>query len=107
MSNPTWRRQLSQDYRTPTLKITMEEAMAHRLRRVYLPLFTVLLAAWLVRITAFASGPWTTSAAIAMIPGGVVIAVVAVFYLGAAVIALRPRTWHARGELRSTDLRKR
>lgn len=105
--NPTWRRQLSRDYRTPTLKITMEEAMAHRLRRVYLPLFTVLLAAWLVRITAFASGSWTTSAAIGMIPGGVVIAVVAVFYLGAAVIALRPRTWHARGELRSKDLRKR
>lgn len=106
LPDPDWREHLSRDYREPTLKITTEEAIAHRLRRVYLPLFTVLLAAWLVRITAFDPESWTTSAAIGLIPGGAVAAVVTLFYLGATITAFRPRTWHARGELRSEDLRK-
>lgn len=103
--DPNWRENLSRDYRTPALKITAEEAIAHRLRRVYFPLFTVLLAAWLVRITAFASGPWTSSAAIGRIPGEAVVVVVALFYLAATITAVRPRTWYAKGELRSQDLR--
>lgn len=90
----------------PTLKISAEEAIAHRLRRVYLPLLAVLLAAWLVHITAFDPGPWTASAAVGMIPGEAVIAVVGLFYLGAVIAAVRPRTWYARGELRSKDLRE-
>lgn len=102
-----WRKTLGDDYRTPTLKITAEEAIAHRLRRVYLPLFIVLLGAWLVRITAFAPEPWTETAAIGMIPGLVVVGLVAVFYTGASIVAWRPRTWHAKGELRTEDLRKR
>jgi len=105
--DPDWREKLSQDYRTPTLKISAEEAVAHRLRRVYLPLFGILLAAWLVRITAFSPEPWIASAAIGMIPGTVVVAVVALFYLGAVALACRPRTWHAKGELRAENLRKR
>lgn len=106
LSDPDWRETLSQDYRKPTIKISMEEAIAHRLRRVYLPLLTVVLAAWLVRITAFSPEPWTTSAAIGMIPGTIVAGVVTLCYLGAAIVALRPRTWYAKGELRSEDLRK-
>ncbi|KYH25915.1 hypothetical protein HAPAU_25930 [Halalkalicoccus paucihalophilus] len=106
LPDPNWRERLSRDYRTPTLKITAEEAIAHRLRRVYLPLFAVLLAAWIVRITAFASGPWTESAAIGVIPGGVVAVVVALFYLAAIAAAVRPRTWYAKGELRTEDLRE-
>lgn len=106
LPDPDWREHLSQDYRQPTLKITAEEAIAHRLRRVYLPLFTVLLAAWLVRITAFDQKAWATSAAVGMIPGAVVVALVGLFYLGAVIIAVRPRTWHAKGELRSENLRK-
>jgi len=105
--DPGWRRRLGEDYRRPALKITAEEALAHRLRRVYLPLFAVLLAAWLVRITAFASEPWLTAAAVGLLPGTVVVGAVAVFYAGAAVVALRPRTWHAKGELRAEDLRER
>jgi len=102
-----WRSRLAEDYRTPTIKITLEEAIAHRLRRVYLPLFVVLLGAWLVRITAFSTAPWIEAAAIGLIPGTAVVALVGTFYAGAAVVALRPRTWHARGELRAEDLRKR
>ncbi|RRJ31470.1 DUF2270 domain-containing protein [Halocatena pleomorpha] len=104
--DPDWRENLGRDYREPTIKISMEEAIAHRLQRVYLPLFTVLLAAWLVRITVIAPGPWVTSAAVGMVPGEGVIAIVTLFYLGAGGIAVRPRTWHAKGELRSKNLRK-
>lgn len=67
----------------------------------------MLLAAWLVRITAFAPDTWTETAAVGTVPGPMVVGVVAAFYPAALVVALRPRTWHARGELRSEDLRKR
>lgn len=106
VADSDWRESLSRDYRHPTIKISAEEAIAHRLRRVYLPLFTVLLAAWFVRITAFGTGPWTANAAVGMIPGIVVLGVVVVCYLAAVVVAVRPRTWHAKGELRSEDLRE-
>jgi uncharacterized membrane protein len=104
--DPDWRAKLSEDYRTPTIKISAEEAIAHRLRRVYLPLFGVLLAAWLVRITAFSPDPWIASAAIGMISGTVVLTAVGLFYLTAIIIACRPRTWHAKGELRAENLRE-
>lgn len=42
LDDPAWRQKLSQDYRTPVVKITREEAIAHRLRRIYLFLFTVM-----------------------------------------------------------------
>lgn len=106
LPDPNWRENLSQDYRKPTLKISTEEAIAHRLRRVYLPLFTVLLAAWVVRITAFSSEIWTTSAEIGLISGRAVGVIVTLCYLGAVITAIRPRTWHAKGELRSENLRK-
>jgi uncharacterized membrane protein len=103
--DPEWREKLSEDYRTPTVKISAEEAIAHRLRRVYLPMFGILLAAWVVRITAFSPDPWLASAAIGNIPGLVVVAAVVLFYLGSLTLACWPRTWHAKGELRSENLR--
>ena len=106
LTDENWRKRLGDDYRTPTLKITAEEAIAHRLRRVYLPLLSVLLAAWVIRITAFDPEPWTEAAAIGTIPGLIVVGIVAVFYAGAIVVAARPRTWHAKGELRTEDLRR-
>lgn len=106
VSDSNWRESLSKDYKQPTIKITTEEAIAHRLRRVYLPLFTVLLAAWFVRITAYSGDTWTTSAAIGMIPGEIIIGCVLLLYIGAVTIAIRPRTWHANSELRSVELRE-
>ena len=106
LADEHWREHLGEDYRTPTLKITAEEAIAHRLRRVYLPLLAVLLAARLIRITAFSSGSLSATAAIGMVPGTAVIAAVGAFYAVAIAVACRPRTWHAKGELRSEDLRK-
>lgn len=107
IANEDWRKHLGDDYRMPTIKITIEEAIAHRLRRIYLPLFVVLLGAWLVRITAFEPEPWTETAAIGTIPGPVVVGLVGVFYAGALGIAFRSRTWHAKGELRTENLRRR
>jgi len=101
-----WRSTLSADYRWPALKITMEEALAHRLRRIYLPLFGVLLVAWIIRVTAFETATWPASAAIGNVPGVVTTVLVALFYLGLFVVTFRSRTWHARGELRETNLRK-
>lgn len=101
-----WRAELAHDYRNPTLKISFEEALAHRLRRVYLPLFAVLNGAWVLRVTAFANVPWPESAAVGQVPGVAVTAFVAVGFSVAVTVAYRPRTWHARGELLSEDLRK-
>ena len=105
VTDPDWRRELARDYRDPAIKITFEEAYAHRLRRVYYPLALVLLAAWVVRITAFAGATWPESAAVGRIPGVAVTALVGLVYLAAGVIAYRPRSWRARGELREEDLR--
>lgn len=96
-----WRRRLADDYRRPRVKVDRGEAIAHRLRRVYLPLFSVLLAAWVVRITAFEDGTtWPQSAAVGRIPGLAVIAVVALAYVAALAVAYRPRDWNTEGELR-------
>jgi uncharacterized membrane protein len=101
-----WRTDLAADYREPTIKITAEEAAAHRLRRIYLPLFAVLNAAWVVRVTAFGRGSWPATAAVGMVPGTVVTGAVGLLLLGALVVAFRPRTWHAHAELRAEALRK-
>ncbi len=104
--DPDWRSKLADDYRQPTLKITAEEAIAHRLRRIYLPLLAVLNGAWVVRVTAFGPDTWPASAAIGMVPGTVVTAVLVVLGAVAVFVACRPRTWHAHDELREEALRK-
>jgi uncharacterized membrane protein len=106
LEDSDWREELAEDYRTPRLQISTEEAIAHRLRRVYFPIFTVLNGAWLLRVTAFAGTDWPASAAVGTIPGTVVTAIVAMSYVGALVICCRPRTWHTRGELLDEDLRE-
>ncbi len=44
-------------YYRSTFKIIMEEAISHRLRWIYLPLFAVILAAWVIRVTVFVEQP--------------------------------------------------
>ncbi|WP_227355617.1 DUF2270 domain-containing protein [Haladaptatus salinisoli] len=100
-----WRRKLSRDYRMPKMKVSMEEALAHRLRRVYAPLLLVLLAAWVFHLTAYESASgWPGSAAIAWLPGFVVTGLVAAFYVGVLAVAYRPRTWNINGEILSSDV---
>jgi uncharacterized membrane protein len=106
LADEEWRRVLAADYARPTLKITTEEALAHRLRRVYLPLFAILNGAWVLRVTAFTDAAWPASAQVGPVSGVAVTALVGVFMLGALVIAVRPRTWHASDELREEALRR-
>ncbi|WP_226010607.1 DUF2270 domain-containing protein [Halomicrobium salinisoli] len=104
LEHEDWRSKLSQDYRTPTLKVSIWEAVANRLRRIYLPLLAVLLVAWLFRITAFAPNedPLVT-AAIAGIPGTFVAVLVALYYGAAIAIVLWPRSREAKGEFEEGD----
>ncbi len=100
-----WRQKLAQDYRHPKMKVSLEEALAHRLRRVYAPLFFILLVAWVFQLTAYSpSTQWPQSAAIGMIPGTIVTGVVVAFYAGILVVAYRPRTWHINGEILPSDV---
>ncbi|WP_136715917.1 DUF2270 domain-containing protein [Halorientalis salina] len=105
LTDEGWREELAADYQQPKLKITAEEAIAHRLRRVYFPLFTVLDLAWVLRVTAFSEQPWPASASVGAFSGVVVTAIVVVAYGLALYLCCRPRTWHTRGELLETELR--
>ncbi|QFU83147.1 DUF2270 domain-containing protein [Natronorubrum aibiense] len=99
-----WRTDLSDDYRRPTLKITLLEAISNRLRRIYFALLTVLCLAWLFRVTAFAPGEnFPDTAAIASAPGAVVAGVVGTFYVGVLVLAFWPREREAKEEFRETE----
>ncbi|SDJ39072.1 Uncharacterized membrane protein [Natronorubrum texcoconense] len=94
-----WREKLAADYRDPTMKITLLEAVEHRLRRIYLALISVLLLAWLFRITAFMpETPFLEAASIGTLPGTVVLAIVGSFYLGLLGILLRRDEREAKGE---------
>jgi uncharacterized membrane protein len=103
LPDPHWREALSTDYRTPTVSISIEESLAHRLRRVYFPLYCLLGVAWIIHITGFAMESWPHSAAMAGIPGVVVTALVGTFYLLIGIIAYRPRTWHVAGEVQGAE----
>lgn len=101
-----WRGELAADYRTPTVKISYEEALAHRLRRIYLPMLSIVLLAWLIRVTVITETPWPESAAVGAIPGLVVVALVLVLYAVAVAVAFRPREWKGHPELRSRAIGK-
>jgi uncharacterized membrane protein len=76
-----WQTDLGEELRAPTFEISVVKAINHRLRRSYLALLLILLVAWIARITTFeASEPWQQTASIFVIPGEVVLAVVALFY---------------------------
>jgi len=100
-----WRQKLSRDYRMPAMKVSLEEALAHRLRRVYAPLFLVMLAAWGFHLTTYAQAQgWPRNAGVEGLSGTVVTVLVVLFYAGLFTIAYRPRTWHVNGELMSSDV---
>jgi len=97
-----WRELLSEDFREPTIKISAFEATSRRLRRVYFPLLSVLVAAWVVRLTVF--GEFTSvvaAAAVGAIPGVAVLLGVGVFYGSIVVLSFWPSGRQAKGELQS------
>jgi uncharacterized membrane protein len=93
-----WRRELSDDLRHPAVKVPYREAVHRRLRRVYLALLVLLLAAWIFRITVLSSKPWLDSAAFGTIPGSVIIGAVVLFYLAAFAVTHWPLERQAKGE---------
>jgi uncharacterized membrane protein len=99
-----WQSELATDLRRPSMKTPFIEAYARRYLRVYLPLQTVLLVAWGVRLTVFEpdQGPLTTAGVVG-VPGEVVIAVVGLVYAAMAVVALWPRERQATGEMYDRD----
>jgi uncharacterized membrane protein len=99
-----WRSELGTDLRRPALKMPFIEAYARRYRRVYLPLQTVLLVAWGVRLTVFSTDQGVIeTAGLVGIPGEVVIGTVALLYALTTVIAVWPRQRQATGEMYDRD----
>ena len=93
-SDSDWQTKLSDGLRDPQFHMPLRQALTHRLRRSYLPLLFLLLAAWITRITVFeASEPWQETTSILVVPDEVVTALVALFYVVLVSIA----TWSARG----------
>ena len=87
-SGSDWRTVLADDLRDPTFGVTFREALTHRLRRSYLALLLLLLAAWIARVTAFeTSESWTDTASILGISGTIVAAVVGLFYAVVVLVA--------------------
>lgn len=72
-----WRRQLSDDYRNPTTKMSFQNALAHRLRRVYLPLVGGLVLVWIFRLNG-ADEPLVRAASVSGVPGWLVLGMVLV-----------------------------
>ena len=102
--HPDWRAELSKDLRQPALKVGLLEAVSRRLRRVYLGLLAILLAAWLVRVTSFEPDQTIfESAAIPGVPGNLVVAGVAGFFLIALAVAFWPLDRQAMGEFHERD----
>lgn len=100
-----WRVELSDDYRNPAIKITLLEAVANRLRRIYFALLTVLLLAWVFRITAFvASDSVFETAAVGSFPGLAVVVVIATFYAALLAIMLWPRDREAKEEFDEEEI---
>ena len=88
-SGSDWQEHLSGDLESPALLIPRWRAMGHRLKRVYLLLLTVLIAAWMLRITVFdPDNTWLETAAIGDIPGAVVVGLVLGSYLVFSALAL-------------------
>lgn len=103
VEHSNWRELLSEDLREPTLKTPRTEAVARRLQRIYLPLLSVLVVAWVVRLTVFASSPAgvVRTAAVGGVPGYIVIGAVGLGYVALLVVTFWPWDRHAKGEFQN------
>lgn len=105
VEHTNWRELLSDDLKNPKIKTPIFEAISRRLRRIYLPLFIVLLVAWIVRLIVF---PTTQNkiikeASLGGIPGLIIIATVIIFYIAIFIIVLWPKSRYAKGEFKKTE----
>jgi len=100
-----WRELLSEDFREPTIKTPAREVVSRRLRRVYLPLFSVLVGAWTIRLTVFAppSTGAVETASVGGVPGEATVALVAAFYVTPLTLAFWHESRQAKGEPQSEE----
>ncbi|SEW26307.1 DUF2270 domain-containing protein [Natrinema salifodinae] len=104
VERPRWRAELSEDYRNPAIKLPYREAVGRRLRRVYLPLLTVMLGSWFFRIAAYyPDQTWLEAASLPGIPGLAVMGSLIVGYGLAVGVAAWPRERQAKGEVDETN----
>jgi uncharacterized membrane protein len=99
------REELAVDSGQPTLKIDYE-ALGRRLRRISLPVLTIVLPAWIIRLTALSAIELPADAATGALPNPLVLVGGAGFYLLAMVITFRPRTWKGTPELSVVETAK-
>lgn len=84
-----WREWLGEDLRDPTIRLSLPVAIGHRLAHVYLPLLSVFVVAWWLKIGVFdPKASIVEAAAIGTIPGLVVIAAVGTVYLVLVALAV-------------------
>ena len=100
-ANPDWLRELAADLRNPTFRLTWQQALSRRLRRHYGWMYCVLLLAWLLKTSSNGRSQegsshlvssfrqWVAQCQLAVLPGAVVIMLVAAFYAWLFFIALR------------------
>ena len=97
----------AEDLRRPVFSISLAEAMSRRLRRNYFWMFFLLLVTWLLKTTSanlqtngrepqfvHSASEWLGNAALGPLPGWVVVALVAAFYVWITYATFR----HARAE---------
>lgn len=99
--NPEWLRQLAADLRRPSFHLTRQQALSRRLRRNYGWMYLVLLLAWLLKTSSNDRSPdgtshlvgsvqeWVAHCQLAVLPGAVVVVLVAAFYAWLLFVGLR------------------
>jgi uncharacterized membrane protein len=110
-----WLLILGETLRSPKFLISQQLAFARRLRRNYIFIFAILLAAWILKISTpklQETGPRTDfvhsvfeivrNATLGPLPGTVVVGIVAIFYAGLVAVAFL--TTDDEGELAHGDV---
>jgi uncharacterized membrane protein len=89
-----WLGQLGDELRHPRFELSFTQSLTHRLRRTYLALLFVLLAAWVTRVTLFdPDRTWQASAGVPGVDGSLIAVLVGGYYVG--LVALT--AWSVRG----------
>jgi uncharacterized membrane protein len=109
MTDDAWLRALAEDLRHPVFLMSLQQALARRVRRNYGWMYLILLFAWLLKTTAgnpsrpgyshtvSSLGEWAANARLGPVPGWAVIAAVAGLYVWLA--SLTARKYAPQGEL--------
>ena len=93
-ANDTWQELLVRDLGFPHFKASLRKMLQRRLRDHYMAIYLFLLVAWLLKLLSPVPGgvcpddTFVCHAAVGPVPGGVVLALVGVFYAVMAVVTV-------------------